>query len=137
MSFSGSKSPRDAVPEVGTGAVANALSLLLSGLDVMKQGFAVFDRELNLVACNPQFSKVRGYPPELCQPGVHISDLFRFLAEQGDFGRGMTSAEQIEALINERVERMATFTSHEIEKQLSDGRTDWVAYADVGPAQHL
>ncbi|MFT5115428.1 MAG: hypothetical protein ACI8P9_004779, partial [Parasphingorhabdus sp.] len=28
------------IPEVGTGAVANALSLLLAGLDVMKQGFA-------------------------------------------------------------------------------------------------
>lgn len=110
------------IPEVGTGAVANALSLLLAGLDVMKQGFAVFDRNLKLIACNPQFSVVRGYPAELCQPGVHIRDLFRFLAEQDDFAtKGMTTAE-LDAVIEDRVQQMSALTAHEIEKELADGR---------------
>ena len=56
----------------GIQSLIKALNLLLAGLDLMKQGFAVFDEELRLVICNPRFSQVRGYPQELCELGTPL-----------------------------------------------------------------
>ena len=110
----------------GIQSLIKALNLLLAGLDLMKQGFAVFDEELRLVTCNPKFSQVRGYPQELCEPGTPLEALFRYNAEQGDYGSG-----DIETGVAERIKRVASFEAHEVERELSDGRRLIVRYDPI------
>ena len=92
----------------------------------MNQGFAILNDELKLVACNPQFSKVRGYPSELCVPGTHMSKLLRFNAERGDYGE-----HDIEEQVAERIEQLQTFEAHVVERKLADGRTLLVRYDPI------
>ena len=110
----------------GIQSLIKALNLLLAGLDLMKQGFAVFDEELRLVTCNPKFSQVRGYPQELCEPGTPLEALLRYNAEQGDYGSG-----DIETGVAERIKRVASFEAHEVERELSDGRRLIVRYDPI------
>ena len=110
----------------GIKAQVDELDLLLAGLDVMDEGFAILNSELKLVACNPQFSKVRGYPAELCMPGTHMSELLRFNART----EGMTE-EAIEAHVAERIARLQTFEAHVVERSLADGRTLLVRYDPI------
>ncbi len=102
------------------------LDLLLAGLDVMDQGFAVLDSELKLVACNPRFSEVRGYPPELCVPGVCMSELLRFNARAEG-----CEAKEIEAHVAKRIRELKTFKAHVVERHLADGRTLLVRYDPI------
>ena len=104
----------------------NAADLLLAGLNVMKQGFAVFNSDLKLVACNPQFSKVRGYPSDLCQPGTSIDALFRYNAEQGDYGD-----DDSDQVVAERVKRVGRFETHEVERELANGQRLIVRYDPI------
>ena len=55
-----------------------------AGLDTLDFGFAIFDRNLRLVACNKAFRVLRGYPAALCRPGAELVDLYRFNARRGD-----------------------------------------------------
>ena len=110
----------------GIQALVDELDLLLAGLDVMDEGFAVLNSELKLVACNPQFPKVRGYPPELCMPGTHMSELLRFNART----EGMEE-EAIEAHVADRIARLQTFEPHVVERSLPDGRTLLVRYDPI------
>ena len=110
----------------GIGALVDELDLLLAGLDVMDEGFAILNSELKLVACNPQFAKVRGYPPELCVPGTHMSELLRFNART----EGLME-EAIEAHVAERIAQLQTFEPHVVERSLSDGRTLLVRYDPI------
>jgi hypothetical protein len=111
----------------GIQSLVDELDLLLAGLDVMDQGFAVLNQDLRLVACNPRFSEVRGYPPELCVPGTHMSELLQFNAEQGDYGD-----EDIESRVAERIKVLKTFQPHVVERRLLDGRTLLVRYDPIG-----
>ena len=87
-------------------------------LDVSSFGFAVFDRDLNLVTCNKAFSEMREYPADLCEPGAHIADLYRFNAERGDYGVG-----DVEAHVKSRLEQTQKFKPYAVEFELSTGRT--------------
>ena len=111
----------------GIQSLVDELDLLLAGLDVMNQGFAVLNQDLRLVACNPRFSEVRGYPLELCVPGTHMSELLRFNAERGDYGD-----DEIETHVAERIKALKSFQPHVVERRLSDGRTLLVRYDPIG-----
>ena len=116
---------RPSTPEPrGIQALVDDLDLLLAGLDVMNQGFAVLNSELRLVACNPQFPQVRGYPPELCVPGTHMSELLRFNAIKESY-------EDVESHLAQRIERLQAFEPHVVERQLADGRTLLVRYDPI------
>ena len=65
-----------------------AAALLESGLDLLPDGFAIFNRELSLVARNAPFGTLCGYPDDLCEPGVTLETLLRHDALHGAFGRG-------------------------------------------------
>lgn len=110
----------------GIQALVDELDLLLAGLDVMDEGFAILNNELKLVACNPQFPKVRGYPPELCVPGTHMADLLRFNAR----AEGLDE-DAIEAHVSERIAQLQTFEPHVVERSLLDGRTLLVRYDPI------
>jgi PAS domain S-box-containing protein len=90
---------------------------VLAGLEQMDFGFAVFDGDLRLVHCNSRYPIIRGYPPDLCQPGVRLADLFLYNARRGDYGEGVH-----EAQVAERVALAREGRSLDVEQTLSDGR---------------
>ena len=92
-----------------------SLQLLLSGLELMQFGFAIFDKDLRLVAANQRFSTVQNFPQKLCEPGVSLESLFRFRANRGDF-----DFNDIDQAIEERINQIARLEKHEVEYRFAD-----------------
>lgn len=101
----------------GLESLTESLQLLLSGLELMQFGFAVFDKDLRLVASNKRFAEVQGLDRLLCKPGVYLEELFRFRAERGDFD---SENGDVETLIAERVNQIAKLEQHEVEHKFAD-----------------
>ncbi|MBK1623002.1 hybrid sensor histidine kinase/response regulator [Afifella marina] len=62
--------------------------LLQSVLDHMRQGIAVFDRDLALIAWNRPFRQIMHLPIEFGQVGVSLRDVLRHTARIGFLGEG-------------------------------------------------
>ena len=62
--------------------------LLKAALDSLAQGFAVFDAGRHLLAWNDRFFDLLDLPDGLRRSGTPLADLYRPLAERGDFGPG-------------------------------------------------
>lgn len=101
----------------GLESLTKSLQLLLSGLELMQFGFAVFDQELRLVASNKRFAEVQGFDTSFCKPGVYLEELFRFRAKRGDFD---FENDDVELLIKERLNLIAKLEQHEVEHKFSD-----------------
>jgi signal transduction histidine kinase/ActR/RegA family two-component response regulator len=56
--------------------------ILQTALDHVRQGIAVFDKELHLVCWNRQFSEILALPPQLTRFGTGLDHILRFHAEQ-------------------------------------------------------
>ena len=100
-----------------------AVDSIAAALDLLGEGFAVFDRSLVLVQCNAPFRELRGYPEALCRPGVPISALLQFNAARGDYGPGDAAA-----LAMERLAQIAQTTDREVEQDEPGGRRLSVHY---------
>ena len=100
--------------------------LVRSGLDVLDFGFAIFDHDLKLVACNSAFRSLRDYPPALCRPGTEVVEFYRFNAQRGDYGPG-----DPEEQARSRLARVRRREPHELEYQLASGQTLSVRYAPI------
>src|SRR6185437_10541787 len=72
--------------------------ILQTALDHVRQGIAVFDKELALVCWSRQFGEILDLPPELTRVGVTLEEIVRCSAEQGALGPG-----PIETLVRERL----------------------------------
>jgi PAS domain S-box-containing protein len=90
--------------------------VLHASLDVLSFGFAVFDRNLNLVTCNTAFGELRGYPDALQKTGTNIAQLYRLDAERGEYGPG-----DVEQQVQERLEVARRFEPHRFESLRPDG----------------
>jgi PAS domain S-box-containing protein len=90
---------------------------LAAGLDQISAGFAVFDDNLRLVFCNVRYPLIRGYPAELCRPGVALAELFRHNAARGDYGAG-----DVESQVKERVAQIRRGADLTVDQVLGDGR---------------
>jgi len=99
----------------GLESLTESLELLLSGLELMQFGFAVFDKNLRLVASNKRFADVQGFDTEFCKPGIKLEELFRFRAKRGDF-----EDDNIESVIEDRIKRIAKLERHEVEHKLAN-----------------
>jgi PAS domain S-box-containing protein len=106
--------------------------LLRAGLDALSFGFAVFDKDLKLVASNRAFRELRGYPNPLCKPGTEIGELYRFNAERGDYGPG-----DIEAHVKSRLNRARQFRPYELEYELATGRILSIRYTPIADGGFL
>ena len=83
-------------------ALRHNRDLLQSAIDHVRQGIAVFDRELNLICWNRQFRHLLGLPADHGRVGVPLSDLLRqTLAKEG------LSDEALEDEIDKRINRLA------------------------------
>jgi PAS domain S-box-containing protein len=57
-------------------------------LDHMPGGMALYDRDLNYVLFNAQYSELHDYPDGLLKVGGSVYDEVRYQADRGDFGPG-------------------------------------------------
>jgi Na+/proline symporter/signal transduction histidine kinase len=72
--------------------------ILQTALDHVRQGIAVFDKELHLVCWNRQFGEILALPPQLVRVGTSLDQILRFNA-----GRSAHERENIDAIVNERL----------------------------------
>ena len=56
--------------------------ILQTALDHVRQGIAVFDKDLHLVCWNRQFGEILDLPPQLTRVGADLDEILRFNAEQ-------------------------------------------------------
>ncbi len=103
-----------------------AARLTRAGLDTLNFGFAVFDRDLRLVATNKAFRTLRGYPAALCKPGTELVELYRFNAQRGDYGSG-----EVEMQVLSRLNRVLRRQPHELEYTLPSGQVLNVKYTPI------
>jgi PAS domain S-box-containing protein len=103
----------------------NALAAL-PGLDQLSEGFAIFDREFKLILCNRPFLELRGYPEELCRPGVTLAELFLHNAMRGDYGPGAPDDQ-----VAERVRTLSNRAPQDVEVELIGGRKLFARYRPV------
>jgi Na+/proline symporter/CheY-like chemotaxis protein len=76
--------------------------ILQAALDHVRQGIAVFDKELHLVCWNRQFGEMLALPAELTRVGIGLDQILRFNVERSSSGR-----QQIESSVRERLARYA------------------------------
>src|SRR5262245_12240418 len=62
--------------------------ILQTALDHVRQGIAVFDKDLQLVCWNRQFGEVLDLPPGLTRIGIRLEEILHFNAERGALGPG-------------------------------------------------
>ncbi|WP_428032760.1 PAS domain-containing hybrid sensor histidine kinase/response regulator [Ancylobacter sp.] len=74
--------------------------ILQTALDHVRQGIAVFDRDLRLVTWNRQFGEMLDLPPEILRIGIGIDQIIRFNATAGQFGAG-----PVEEIVREKLSR--------------------------------
>jgi PAS domain S-box-containing protein len=89
--------------------------VLEAALQNMSQGISVVDADLRLVAWNPRYAQLFGFPPELLQVGRPIADLARWAMHRVDF-QG-----DVERALERRLAFMRAGTAHLSERVLPDG----------------
>ena len=72
--------------------------ILQTALDHVRQGIAVFDKDLNLVCWNRQFGEIFDLPHELTRVGIGLDDVLRHLAQPGE-----NDAVHADGFISERI----------------------------------
>ena len=73
--------------------------ILQTALDHVRQGIAVFDKDLQLICWNRQFGEILDLPPSLTLVGIGLADILRFNARRS----GVEPA-RIEAFVSEQIE---------------------------------
>ena len=58
-------------------------AILQTALDHVRQGIAVFDKDLQLVCSNRQFGEILDLPPSLTSVGIGLADILHFNARRG------------------------------------------------------
>ncbi|HUL90583.1 MAG TPA: hybrid sensor histidine kinase/response regulator [Pseudolabrys sp.] len=75
--------------------------ILQTALDHVRQGIAVFDKELQLICWNRQFGEILDLPPNLIRVGAGLADILRFNSSR----RGDLSADRAEEFVSAQIER--------------------------------
>ncbi|OED45281.1 hypothetical protein ACH42_05195 [Endozoicomonas sp. (ex Bugula neritina AB1)] len=91
--------------------------LLQGAIEHIDIGISVINRELKLVAWNPQYLKLFNYPDGLICIGRPIADVIQHNAIQGLCGPGLT-----EEHVRKRMSYMQQGTAHQSERVRPDGR---------------
>src|SRR5262245_2020893 len=74
--------------------------ILQTALDHVRQGIAVFDKELHLACWNRQFGEILALPPQLTRVGTGLDHILHFHAEQSTSDKNTA-----DALVRERLAR--------------------------------
>ncbi len=87
-------------------------ALLTTALEIMAQGICVYDADQKLVAFNQEYIEMGGFPPDFIHLGMDRRKVVRFLAEQGNYGKG-----DIDKLVKERIASFIAKEEQHIERQ--------------------
>ena len=85
--------------------------ILQMALDHVRQGIAVYDKDLTLICWNRQFGEILDLPPALVRVGVGLDEILRHNAERGALGPG-----RVDELVIDRVERYAASSEPTLER---------------------
>jgi len=99
------------------GDLENRMAMLQAGLDLIDQGFTLFDQDLRLVAGNRAFATLLEFPDELMRIGTPFEAFMRYNAERGEYGPG-----DVETLVRERVDAARRFQPHCAERERPCGQ---------------
>lgn len=105
---------RKDVPEM---EVDSRLLMLQASLDLIDQGFTLFDKNLKLVAANRAFATLLDFPDRLMKVGTPFEAFMRYNAERGEYGPG-----DVEQLVAERVNAARLFKPHHAERVRPGGQ---------------
>jgi Na+/proline symporter/signal transduction histidine kinase/ActR/RegA family two-component response regulator len=82
-------------------AIQHSRDLLQSAIDHVRQGIAVFDKDLDLICWNRQFRQLLDLPPEFGRIGVALDEVFRAVAVRTGVG-----SRDVERVVKDRVVRL-------------------------------
>ncbi len=77
--------------------------ILQTALDHVRQGIAVFDKELTLVCWNRQFGEIFDLPHELTRVGIALEDILRHIAQYSE-----RNARTVDEFVAERIAKYAS-----------------------------
>jgi Na+/proline symporter/signal transduction histidine kinase len=92
------------VLDEASAAIQQNRALLQHALDHARQGVTVFDKDLQLLACNRAFQDIFDLPTELAQPGVSLGEIVSYNAKRGLYGAGTGQdfiASRIESFVSD------------------------------------
>ncbi|HXD46997.1 MAG TPA: NahK/ErcS family hybrid sensor histidine kinase/response regulator, partial [Pseudolabrys sp.] len=90
--------------------------ILQTALDHVRQGIAVFNKDLQLICWNRQFGEIVDLPPSLVRPGIGLTDILQFNAR-----RGTIPADRVEPLVQEQIERYVSAEAPFLERFAASG----------------
>jgi signal transduction histidine kinase len=90
--------------------------ILQTALDHVRQGIAVFDKDLHLICWNRQFGEILDLPPSLIRIGVGLDEILRFNSRRGD-----VSPERSEQLVQAQIERYVSGSAPFLERVAEPG----------------
>ncbi len=92
------------VLDEASAAIQQNRALLQHALDHAQQGVTVFDKDLNLLACNRAFQAIFDLPQGLVESGTRLEDIIRYNALRGLYGSEMDDtvvASRIQSFVSE------------------------------------
>lgn len=96
--------------------LAEKSSILENTFDNMTHGIYMVGADLRILSVNRRLVEILDIPADLCRPGRYIGDLFRYLAEKGEFGPG-----DVETQVGERIEAVKKFEPTRFRWERRDG----------------
>ena len=85
--------------------------ILQTALDHVRQGIAVFNKDLHLICWNRQFGEILGLPPQLTRVGTGLDEILRFNATRNNPG-----VKPVEALVQEHVKQYVSSSTPFLER---------------------
>ncbi|MCK9908570.1 hybrid sensor histidine kinase/response regulator [Microbacteriaceae bacterium K1510] len=90
--------------------------ILQTALDHVRQGIAVFDKDLQLICWNRQFGEILDLPPSLIRSGIGLAEILRFNGT-----RGGVAPERLGAFVAEQIERYISVNEPFLERFAEPG----------------
>ncbi len=105
--------PRSAMKllDDASAAIQYNRDLLQSAIDHVRQGIAVFDKDLNLICWNQQFRPLLDLPPDMGRVGVPIREIVHAMTTNTGLEVD-SSSQQVEERIEKLIVSMAPFQEH-------------------------
>ncbi len=111
---------RNISERVGLQAEVNSLvARLEDSLEALSEGFALYDQEDRLLACNKNYRQIYSASAESMVPGTTFEDILRFGLDNGQYDTGGQSKKE---WLAERVSWHQRADGQVLEQELGDGR---------------
>lgn len=94
-------------------------SVFREGIEVVSEGFSIYDRDDRLIACNEAYKNIYGTSRDLIVPGAAFEEIVRAGATRGQYP---AAAGRVDEWVRERVQQHRNANGRAIEQHLDDGR---------------